>query len=73
MTDGPTRPTGVIWLGVIFLLCGILAVPLLISDPTSTGRVLPIWSAVLALWVGGTCVVAWGWYWRARRRPTRWA
>lgn len=71
MTDGPKRPTGVIWLGVIFLLCGILAVPLLISDPTSTGRVLPMWIAVPALWVCGIWAIAYGWYWRARRRRTR--
>lgn len=71
MAHGPKRPTGVIWLGVIFVLCGFLAVPMLIPDPTSTGRVLPMWIAVFTLWACGVGAIAYGWYWRARRRPNR--
>ncbi len=67
MATPPKRPNVLIGLGVAFLVLSLIALPVLLGDPTgTTGRGLPMWFAIPALAVGGIGFIIYGAYWRSR-------
>lgn len=69
MATPPKQPNVLISLGVAFLVLGLIALPILLGDPTgATGRGIPMLFAVPALGVGGVGFIIYGAYWRTRNR-----
>lgn len=69
MATPPKQPNVLIGLGVAFLLLGLIALPILLGDPTgATGRGIPMMFAVPALGIGGVGFIIYGAYWRSRNR-----
>jgi hypothetical protein len=57
------------WMGVVFILVGLLGIPLALNDPTGTSpRGLPLWVLPPLLVGGGAFFVVYSWYLLSRGR-----